>query len=47
MCIPVTVAGSWWTWKLEKEHHDHLEHLKHENGGTLPVRPDYEYLNIR
>ncbi|KLT38836.1 putative cytochrome C oxidase subunit, partial [Cutaneotrichosporon oleaginosum] len=47
VCIPVTILGSAWTWKLEKEHHDHIEHLKHENGGELPVRPDYEYLNIR
>jgi cytochrome c oxidase subunit 6a len=47
VCIPVTILGSAWTWKLEKEHHEHLEHLKHENGGELPVRPDYEYLTIR
>lgn len=47
VCIPVTILGSAWTWKLEKEHHEHLEHLKHENGGELPVRPDYDYLNIR
>lgn len=47
VCIPAIAVGSWWTWKLEKEHHDHLEHIKHENGGELPVRPNYEYLNIR
>ena len=47
VCIPVTIVGSIWTYKLEAEHHHHLEHLKEENGGELPQPPAYEYLNIR
>ncbi|BEI87085.1 hypothetical protein CcaverHIS002_0704310 [Cutaneotrichosporon cavernicola] len=47
VCIPVVIAGTAWTWKLEKEHFDHIEHLKAENGGEMPVRPHYDYLNMR
>ncbi|KZV92479.1 hypothetical protein EXIGLDRAFT_692624 [Exidia glandulosa HHB12029] len=31
----------------EAEHEAHLEHIKEENGGELPPKPDYPYLNKR
>ncbi|KAA1115129.1 Cytochrome c oxidase subunit 6A, mitochondrial [Puccinia graminis f. sp. tritici] len=34
-------------YNLAKEHEHHLEHIKEENGGELPERIHYDYLNIR
>ncbi|WAR51904.1 hypothetical protein PtB15_1B341 [Puccinia triticina] len=34
-------------YNLAKEHEHHLEHIKEENGGELPERINYDYLNIR
>ncbi|MBW0517462.1 hypothetical protein O181_057177 [Austropuccinia psidii MF-1] len=34
-------------YNLAQEHERHLEHIKEENGGELPERIHYDYLNIR
>lgn len=34
-------------YNLAQEHEHHLEHIKEENGGELPERIHYDYLNIR
>ncbi|WVQ97080.1 hypothetical protein IAU59_004190 [Kwoniella sp. CBS 9459] len=47
VCIPGALVGAAWCYKLESAHHEHLEHLKHENGGELPERPVYSYMNYR
>ncbi|KAJ9096559.1 hypothetical protein QFC20_006417 [Naganishia adeliensis] len=39
--------GALWVKQVEDEHHHHLQHLKEENGGELPERPVYPYMNIR
>lgn len=46
-CEPTVAVCSVWVYGLETEHHRHVEHLKHENGGKLPEKPAYEYLNRR
>ncbi|KAG0146923.1 hypothetical protein CROQUDRAFT_656718 [Cronartium quercuum f. sp. fusiforme G11] len=33
--------------RLANEHEAHLEHIKEENGGELPERIQYDYLNRR
>ncbi|KAH7104563.1 mitochondrial cytochrome c oxidase subunit VIa [Auriculariales sp. MPI-PUGE-AT-0066] len=45
--IPLTFVTVAYVRNLEAEHAAHLEHLKEENGGELPAKPDYPYLNIR
>ncbi|QRV75712.1 cytochrome C oxidase subunit 6A, mitochondrial [Ceratobasidium sp. AG-Ba] len=47
VCFPVIAVGMAWVQKAESAHHEHLEHLKHENGGQLPEKPNYPYLNKR
>jgi len=34
-------------YNLAKEHEHHIEHIKEQNGGELPERIHYDYLNIR
>ncbi|KAJ9100489.1 hypothetical protein QFC21_003528 [Naganishia friedmannii] len=41
------IVGALWVKQVEDEHHHHLQHLKEENGGELPERPVYPYMNIR
>lgn len=43
---PVLVGGIW-TYKVEKEHAEHVHHEKEANGGELPSIPEYEFLNRR
>jgi cytochrome c oxidase subunit 6a len=45
--IFIVLVGTAWVYNAEKEHHDHLEHLRHDNDGQLPEGPAYPYLNVR
>ncbi|EJT97817.1 mitochondrial cytochrome c oxidase subunit VIa [Dacryopinax primogenitus] len=47
VCIPAIVGGYFWVMRVEGEHEAHQAHLREENGGHLPEKPHYEYLNIR
>ncbi|GHJ87084.1 hypothetical protein NliqN6_3486 [Naganishia liquefaciens] len=47
VCVPGAIVGALWVKQVEDEHHHHLQHLKEENGGELPERPIYPYMNIR
>ncbi|CAH7676468.1 cytochrome c oxidase, subunit VIa, partial [Phakopsora pachyrhizi] len=43
-CIGLALVNAY---NLAKEHEKHLEHIKEENGGELPERIHYDYLNRR
>ncbi|WVQ85272.1 hypothetical protein IAT38_007437 [Cryptococcus sp. DSM 104549] len=47
VCLPGVLVGAIWTYKVEAAHAEHFEHIKHENGGELPEKPVYEYMNVR
>lgn len=43
--LPVIGLTAWYVYGKETEHIKHHEHELEENGGELPPRPKYEYLN--
>ncbi|KAH9824234.1 cytochrome c oxidase, subunit VIa [Melampsora americana] len=45
--FPAVVLALFNAQKLANEHEAHLEHIKEENGGELPERIQYDYLNRR
>ncbi|KAH8835264.1 COX6A, subunit VIa of cytochrome c oxidase [Flagelloscypha sp. PMI_526] len=45
--IPAIAVCGIWVYQLEKEHAAHQEHMIHDNGGTYPFPPAYEYMNFR
>ncbi|KAL4402393.1 Cytochrome c oxidase subunit 6A [Malassezia pachydermatis] len=45
--IPSAAVLAVYIYKIESEHAAHQAHVLEENGGELPERPDYEYLNIK
>lgn len=47
VCVPGAIVGGLWVYKVEAEHAAHLEHMAHENGGEMPERSVYSYMNIR
>ncbi|PKI84315.1 Cytochrome c oxidase subunit 6A [Malassezia vespertilionis] len=44
---PLCVVFGVYMYRIESAHAAHHEHELEENGGELPERPDYEYLNMR
>ncbi|KAK4686379.1 cytochrome c oxidase subunit 6a, partial [Tremellales sp. Uapishka_1] len=47
VCVPGILVGALWTYKVEEGHAEHLAHLAEENGGEMPDRSVYSYMNIR
>ncbi|KAF8168217.1 COX6A, subunit VIa of cytochrome c oxidase [Crassisporium funariophilum] len=47
VCIPAIAVCCAWVYNAETEHAAHVEHIKHENGGVLPERPAFDYMNRR
>ncbi|SHO78278.1 Similar to S.cerevisiae protein COX13 (Subunit VIa of cytochrome c oxidase) [Malassezia sympodialis ATCC 42132] len=45
--IPGAAVLGAYMYKVEAKHAAHQAHILEENGGELPERPDYEYLNIK
>jgi hypothetical protein len=45
--LSLVIVGGIWTYKVEKEHAEHVAHEREANGGELPAIPEYEFLNRR
>jgi len=47
VCVPAIAVCVAWVYNTEVEHAAHVEHIKQENGGELPEKPAYDYINRR
>jgi cytochrome c oxidase subunit 6a len=43
----LVLVGGIWTYKVEKEHAEHIHHEREANGGELPETPAYDHMNRR
>merc|ERR1712014_316309 len=47
VCLPLIAVYGIHIYNEEKAHAEHAEHLKEENGGEMPEKKVYTYMNVR